>query len=100
VADVVLDVFVPRIPVEFHRVLRLTGRLIVVRPTGRHLAELRGWLPAMVTIDAAKEERLNRALDPFFEAAVTEQVKYAATLISPDARVRARRTEWQRLGRA
>ncbi|MFC8854943.1 putative RNA methyltransferase, partial [Streptomyces sp. NPDC057144] len=41
-ADVVLDVFAPRNPAEFHRVLRATGRLIVVRPTGRHLAELRG----------------------------------------------------------
>ncbi|PWJ02511.1 methyltransferase type 11 [Streptomyces sp. NWU49] len=80
VADVVLDVFAPRNPAEFHRVLRPTGRLIVVRPTGRHLAELRGRLPASVTIDPAKEQRLHRALDPFFEAAVTEQVEYSATL--------------------
>ncbi|MER5995962.1 putative RNA methyltransferase [Streptomyces viridosporus] len=80
VADVVLDVFAPRNPAEFHRVLSPTGRLIVVRPTGRHLAELRGRLPASVTIDPAKEQRLHRALDPFFEAAVTEQVEYSATL--------------------
>ncbi|MFI5683664.1 putative RNA methyltransferase [Streptomyces sp. NPDC051636] len=76
VADVVLDVFAPRNPAEFHRVLRPTGRLIVVRPTGRHLAELRGRVPAMVTIDPAKEQRLHRVLDPYFEAAVTEQVEY------------------------
>ncbi|MFB7441737.1 putative RNA methyltransferase [Streptomyces mirabilis] len=80
VADVVLDVFAPRNPAEFHRVLRPTGRLIVVRPTGRHLGELRGRLPAMVTIDPIKEQRLHRALDPFFEAAVTEQVEYPVTL--------------------
>ncbi|WP_261398559.1 methyltransferase domain-containing protein [Streptomyces misionensis] len=84
-ADVVLDVFAPRNPAEFHRVLRPAGRLIVVRPTGRHLAELRGRLPAMVTIDPAKEQRLHRALAPFFEAAVTEQVEYAAALTRPDA---------------
>jgi 23S rRNA (guanine745-N1)-methyltransferase len=84
-ADVVLDVFAPRNPAEFHRVLRPTGRLIVVRPTGRHLAELRGRLPAMVTIDPAKEQRLHRALDPFFEAAVTEQVEYATPLTNQDA---------------
>lgn len=78
--DVVLDVFAPRNPTEFHRVLRPTGRLIVVRPTGRHLAELRGQVPAMVTIDPAKEQRLHRALNPFFEAVVTEQVEYSATL--------------------
>jgi 23S rRNA (guanine745-N1)-methyltransferase len=83
--DVVLDVFAPRNPAEFHRVLRPTGRLIVVRPTGRHLAELRGRLPAMVTIDPAKEQRLHRALDPFFEAAVTEQVEYTPTLSRLDA---------------
>ncbi|MFB6958407.1 putative RNA methyltransferase [Streptomyces sp. NPDC056309] len=85
VADVMLDVFAPRNPAEFHRVLRPTGRLIVVRPTGRHLGELRGRLPAMVTIDPAKEQRLHRALDPFFEAAVTEQVEYPATLTRLDA---------------
>ncbi|MFD6325235.1 putative RNA methyltransferase [Streptomyces sp. NPDC058442] len=85
VADVVLDVFAPRNPSEFHRVLRPTGRLIVVRPTGRHLAELRGRVPALVTVDPAKEQRLHRALDPFFEAAVTEQVEYPASLNRLDA---------------
>ncbi|MGK5498186.1 methyltransferase [Streptomyces sp. URMC 125] len=84
-ADVVLDVFAPRNPAEFHRVLRPTGRLVVVRPTGRHLAELRGRVPAMVTIDPAKEQRLHRALDPFFEAVVTEQVEYSASLAERDA---------------
>ncbi len=64
VADVVLDVFAPRNPAEFHRVLRPAGRLIVVRPTGLHLAELRRRLPAMVTVDPVKEQRLHRALDP------------------------------------
>ncbi|MFG2732278.1 putative RNA methyltransferase [Streptomyces canus] len=85
VTDVVLDVFAPRNPAEFHRVLRPTGRLIVVRPTERHLAELRGRLPAMVTIDPAKEQRLHRALDPFFEAAASEQVEYPATLTRREA---------------
>jgi 23S rRNA (guanine745-N1)-methyltransferase len=80
VADVVLNVFAPRNPAEFHRVLRPTGRLIVVRPTGRHLAELRERVPAMVTVDPAKEQRLHQALSPFFEAAVTEQVEYPAPL--------------------
>lgn len=85
VADVVLNVFAPRNPAEFHRVLRPTGRLIVVRPTGRHLAELCGRLPAAVTIDPAKEQRLHRTLHPFFEAAGTEEVEYHATLTGPDA---------------
>ncbi|MEU1335898.1 putative RNA methyltransferase [Streptomyces sp. NPDC005827] len=84
-ADVMLNVFAPRNPAEFHRVLRPTGRLIVVRPTVWHLAELRGRLSAMVTIDPAKEQRLHRALTPFFEVGVTEQVEYSATLTGPDA---------------
>jgi 23S rRNA (guanine745-N1)-methyltransferase len=85
VADVVLDVFAPRNPSEFRRVLRPTGRLVVVRPTGRHLAELRDQMPAMVTIDPAKEQRLHHALAPFFEAAETEQVEYATSLTGPEA---------------
>jgi 23S rRNA (guanine745-N1)-methyltransferase len=83
--DVVLDVFAPRNPTEFHRVLRATGRLIVVRPTGRHLTELHGRMPAVVTIDPAKEQRLHHALDPFFEAAATEQVEYATSLTRGEA---------------
>ncbi|MGW3113449.1 putative RNA methyltransferase [Streptomyces sp. NPDC001091] len=85
VADVVLDVFAPRNPAEFHRVMRPTGRLIVVRPTRRHLAELRGRLPAMITVDPAKEQRLHRALAPFFEGVVTEEVEYPVTLNRQDA---------------
>ncbi|MEU9367208.1 putative RNA methyltransferase [Streptomyces avermitilis] len=84
-ADVVLDVFAPRNSAEFHRVLRPTGRLIVVRPTGRHLVELRGRVPAMVTIDQAKELRLHQVLDPFFDAAVTEEVEYSTPLVGPEA---------------
>lgn len=40
-ADVLLDVFAPRNPVEYARVLRSGGALIVVVPTGAHLGELR-----------------------------------------------------------
>ncbi|RJQ82522.1 methyltransferase domain-containing protein [Pseudonocardiaceae bacterium YIM PH 21723] len=79
-ADVVLDVFAPRNPAEFHRVLRPAGRLVVVRPTGRHLAELRGRLPAMVAVDPVKEQRLHRTLDPFFTGAETQQVEYGLSL--------------------
>ena len=41
VADVVLDVFAPRNPTEFTRILRPDGRLIVVVPRAGHLRELR-----------------------------------------------------------
>ncbi|WP_331763758.1 hypothetical protein [Streptomyces anthocyanicus] len=39
----------------------------------------------MVTIDLAKEERLHRALEPFFAAVVTERVDYSAILTRPEA---------------
>ncbi|MFI2412663.1 putative RNA methyltransferase [Streptomyces sp. NPDC018947] len=84
-ADVVLNVFAPRNAPEFHRVLRPAGRLIVVRPTARHLAELRGPIPSMVTVDPAKEERLRRALGPFFDAAATERVEYPLRLTGRQA---------------
>ena len=84
-ADVVLNVFAPRNPAEFHRVLRPAGRLIVVRPTARHLAELRRRVPASVTVDPAKEQRLHRALTPCFEAVITEQVEYTVPLREPEA---------------
>ncbi|MCF0087373.1 methyltransferase domain-containing protein [Streptomyces griseoaurantiacus] len=86
VADLVLYVFAPRNPAEFHRVLRPAGRLVVVRPTGRHLAELRDRVPAMVAVDPVKERRLHRALDPFFEAVGTERVEYRASLDGAAAR--------------
>ncbi|WP_431773638.1 putative RNA methyltransferase [Streptomyces cucumeris] len=84
-ADVVLDVFAPRNPSGFHRVLRPGGRLVVVRPTTRHLRELRGRVPGMVAVDPAKEDRLHTALAPFFEAADTERVEYVAPLTGPEA---------------
>ncbi|MEU8586016.1 methyltransferase domain-containing protein [Streptomyces sp. NPDC048664] len=84
VADVVLNVFAPRNPAEFHRVLHPDGRLVVARPTGRHLAELRRRVPEMVGVDPVKEQRLHQALDPLFEAAVTERVEYRARLTGPE----------------
>jgi 23S rRNA (guanine745-N1)-methyltransferase len=74
-ADVVMDVFAPRNPAEFNRVLRPTGRLIVVRPRPQHLTELRESLPMMVAVDPAKEQRLHLALNPYFEAVMTEEVE-------------------------
>lgn len=83
--DVVLDVFAPRNPAEFHRVLRPGGVLLVVRPFGGHLAELRSQVAGMVTVDPDKEERLHQALDPYFEAARTEEVEYTTPLTRQEA---------------
>jgi 23S rRNA (guanine745-N1)-methyltransferase len=79
-ADLVLDVFAPRNPAEFHRVLHLEGRLIVVRPDDGHLAQLRRQVEGMVGVDPIKEERLHRALDPYFELVDTERIDYTTPL--------------------
>jgi 23S rRNA (guanine745-N1)-methyltransferase len=83
--DLVLDVFAPRNPAEFHRVLRPEGRLIVARPDAAHLAELRREVERMVDVDPDKEERLSRALDPGFELTGTERIEYAASLTHGEA---------------
>ena len=79
-ADLILDVFAPRNPEEFRRILRPDGRLLVARPTDRHLAELRRYVPSMVAVDPAKEQRLHQALSPFFASVATELVEYSVSL--------------------
>jgi len=84
--DAVLNMFAPRNPGEFHRVLRPNGRLIVVRPTVDHLAELRRDVPDSVTIDVSKEQRLHDALAPFFEQERDQHVGYIAEIEPQTAR--------------
>jgi 23S rRNA (guanine745-N1)-methyltransferase len=62
VAALVLSVFAPRNGPEIARVLRPGGALLVVTPTGRHLAELVERL-GLLTVDERKEERLAATLD-------------------------------------
>jgi 23S rRNA (guanine745-N1)-methyltransferase len=83
--DVVLDVFAPRNPAEFHRVLRPGGVLVVVRPFGGHLAEMRRQVTQMVTVDPDKEQRLRQALDPYFETVRTQEVEYTTPLTRQEA---------------
>ena len=64
VAGAVLSVFAPRGPAEAARVLAPGGRLVVVTPTQRHLAELVGPL-GLVTVDPDKDSRLARQLAGF-----------------------------------
>lgn len=84
--DVLLDVFAPRNPEQFARVLRPDGLLVVVRPTSRHLAELLTQVPGSIGVDPAKEERLHRALDPFFEEVREELVEDEIALTREQAR--------------
>jgi 23S rRNA (guanine745-N1)-methyltransferase len=83
--DLALSVFAPRNGAEFHRVLRPGGRLIVARPDHGHLAQLRDRVEGMIDIDPDKEQRLHRALDPYFEAVETERIDYTTALTPEEA---------------
>jgi 23S rRNA (guanine745-N1)-methyltransferase len=65
VAAVVLNVFAPRNPAEFRRILARDGALLVVTPTSAHLRELVLAL-GLLSVDERKEERLADALAPHF----------------------------------
>lgn len=78
--DLLLDVFAPRHPAEFARVLRPSGALVVARPGADHLAELRAAIPGMVAMDPRKEERLHEALEPFFVPGPQRTVHYELSL--------------------
>lgn len=85
-ADLVLDVFAPRNPGEFARVLAPGGHLLVVRPAPGHLAELREAVPGMVGLDPRKEERLHAALDPLFTTEEIRETSFPLALSAQAAR--------------
>lgn len=72
-ADLVLDVFAPRNPAEFHRVLGPGGALLVVTPGPAHLAEVRD-VAGLIAVDDRKPERLERALGAGFRAERREEL--------------------------
>jgi 23S rRNA (guanine745-N1)-methyltransferase len=82
VAALVLDVFAPRNPAEFQRVLQPGGRLAVVTPTARHLVELVAGL-GLLSVDERKPERLERTLGADF--VLLEQVEHEERLKLPPA---------------
>lgn len=63
--DVVTVIFAPRNPAEFFRVLRPTGRLVVVTPRSGHLAAVAG-RTGMLGIEEGKEDRLAESMAPRF----------------------------------
>ncbi|WP_394551899.1 putative RNA methyltransferase [Agromyces sp. MMS24-JH15] len=63
VADVILDVFAPRNPPEFARLLAPHGRLVVVVPTERHLQELRA-AGAMLDVPEGKADQVIGSFAP------------------------------------
>jgi 23S rRNA (guanine745-N1)-methyltransferase len=76
-ADVVLNVFAPRNAPELARILRPTGRLLVVTPTGRHLGELVRAL-RLIEVDEQKPQRLAAQMSPYFQ--LRDQQDVSATM--------------------
>ncbi|NVB81828.1 MAG: methyltransferase domain-containing protein [Kofleriaceae bacterium] len=81
--DLVTCVFAPRDPSELHRVLRTTGRCLVVTPSPSHLSELRGRYGGLA-IEPNKRERLLRTFAPWFELARTTQLELSLCLTPED----------------
>lgn len=75
--DVVLNIFAPRNPREFQRVLRPDGLLAVVTPRPGHLGEVAGQA-SLLAVPAEKETNLRRSLDTHF--ALVEQTPLDLTL--------------------
>jgi 23S rRNA (guanine745-N1)-methyltransferase len=82
--SLILNVFAPRNAPEFHRVLRPDGALLVVTPTGAHLAELAG-TAAPLTVDAHKDTRLAATLGPYFTPARRRTLTFPLRLSHDEA---------------
>jgi 23S rRNA (guanine745-N1)-methyltransferase len=83
VAALVLSVFAPRNGPEIARVLRPGGALLVVTPTGRHLAELVEQL-GLLSVDERKEERLAATLDAHLDLERRREYEWTLDLTPGD----------------
>jgi 23S rRNA (guanine745-N1)-methyltransferase len=82
-ADLLLNVFAPRSPAEFARVLRPGGLLLVAIPGRDHLAELRAMLP-LLGMEEDKPERTVARLAGGFELAGDEALQYDREMPAAD----------------
>jgi len=83
-ADLLLDVFAPREPAEFSRVLAPDGTLVVATPTARHLADLVTAL-GLVTVDGRKQERLAEGVSAHFTREHREELDVPLSLAPGEA---------------
>ena len=84
-AALILDIFAPRNPPEFRRILEPQGRLVVVTPRDRHLSELVRAL-GLLEVDRRKQERLDARLAedfvPVFSARYDEFLALSPTEVA------------------
>ncbi len=77
-----LTIFAPRYAEEFARVIALGGLLLVVTPTGEHLAQARAALPWLLAPEPTKDARLVATLEGAFTLADERAVRYMMPLDS------------------
>lgn len=82
-AALVLDVFAPRNGEQIARVLCPGGALLVVTPTGDHLAEVVGPL-GLLSVDDDKPERVRRQLSPYLTLEAEAPVRFDMALHAAD----------------
>ncbi|MFT4469624.1 putative RNA methyltransferase [Arthrobacter sulfonylureivorans] len=81
--DLILNVFAPRNPAEFARVLKPGGHLVVATAAPGHLGELRDVVP-LLAVDADKAERLGSTLGDGFEEVDAVQLQVPLELDAED----------------
>ncbi|HEY8469504.1 MAG TPA: hypothetical protein VIL18_07670 [Longimicrobiales bacterium] len=81
--DLLLDIFAPRNPQEFRRVLRPSGLVVVVIPGEAHLGELRAALP-LIGMEPEKLERTIARLAGAFELEARDALEWRLELDGED----------------
>jgi 23S rRNA (guanine745-N1)-methyltransferase len=84
-AAVILNVFAPRNGLEFHRVLRADGRLLMITPAADHLAELIDAY-GLIRVDPDKAGRVQDSLGDRFTAEGTTTLHRTLRLTGPQVR--------------
>lgn len=84
-ADALLDIFAPRNPGEFARVLTPGGLLVVVVPQRGHLREVRSLVP-LLAVEEDKEEHVLTRLSDGFSLLANEPVEAQMRLSGPALR--------------
>jgi 23S rRNA (guanine745-N1)-methyltransferase len=82
--DAIVNVFAPRNPPEFHRVLKPGGTLYAVTPSDRHLGTLVRSL-GLLSVDERKSERMDTALAGHFVLETREGLETVAPMSHEDA---------------
>ena len=81
--DLILNVFAPRNPAEFARVLKPGGHLVVATAAPGHLDELREVVP-LLAVDTDKSERLGETLGAGFEEVESDALEVPLQLRAED----------------